>query len=192
MDWKTIQTVLCTVFGNMLEDTVKTVVPLEGARPFVDGPIGLIHVTGCASRGVDETRIVEAPGLPSGEELLPSQTGNRIVTVQFRAEHIEQCDTGNARNAVERARTRIRRPSSRAALLAASLSVVTIGPMVDLTYDFDGRRRSAAAADFVFNAIVDERDEAITFIEHVELSTDLKDPGGTSYPAPLQLDEVII
>lgn len=193
MNWKEFTSALCTIFENMLRDCVKKVVLLEGPRPMVQGgALGLLNPTAAIGVGVDETRIVEAAGLPAGEELLPSQCGNRLVTMQFRVEHPHQLDPFAARNAVERARTRIRRISVKSALLAAGVSLATIGPMQDVSFNFDGERFSAATADFIFNAVANERDEAITFIEHVELSTDIKDPGGTSYPAVLQLDEEII
>lgn len=187
MDWKAILTALRTIFAAMLADSVKAVALLEAPRPMVVGTIGLIHVTTSVGLGVDETRYEE-----TATELLPSQCGNRMFTLQFRAEHPNQDDPSNARNACERARTRIRRQSVRDALLSAGLSLATVGPMVDVTYDYDGHRVSAATLDFIFNAVADERDEAIPFIETVELSTDLQDEAGVSYPPPMQLDEEII
>lgn len=141
--------------------------------------------------GVDETREEYDDTQPAGEKIIRSQYGNRLFVLSAEAHTRDQTPTGAARYYLEKIRTALFKESTVPVFSAARLAFVGAEPLVNLDKIFQDRLESRAMMDIRFATIATETDpkERGTYIEETEISSDLKDPGGTSLPASLQLDK---
>lgn len=130
--------------------------------------------------GVDELRHVQDVSLPAGADLVPTVSGLRLLTLSITLQTRDQSPDATARWHLEKLRTSLRKPSVKAALLAAGLAFTTAESVVPLDRWVDERIESQAAMDVHFNAVVNERDtaEAGSFVEKVGISANLIAPGG--------------
>lgn len=141
----------------------------------------LLKVTNDASVGVDETRYVyNAGGLPSLQEIEPSQVGHRRTTLQVQVETYDQDAERRARHYLDRIRTRIRRRTSIDRLQVLDTSIISVGPIFVVDRTSDGRRFSLATMDIQLHTIVDERDIAAGSIDQIEMTGTFKDPAGNT------------
>lgn len=143
---------------------------------------------------IDETRQTYDPaGNPPGDMYAPpggnpgdlgsvieSVHGYRRLTVSIKCECFDQSDAGTAWTYLERVRSRLRLPSSRATLEAAGCAISDIGPSRDLSYDEDGRRVSVAQFDLFLNAADEQSDDPVTTIERI--GVDILDEGEVLVP----------
>jgi hypothetical protein len=128
----------------------------------------LLRVTNTKEVGEDETRYEDGDGV-----LLPTQVGQRLVTLEIRVESYENTDTHWAWATVERIRSRLRRPSSLERLRLVNCALVRTGPALGLPEPRDGHMTSIAVMDVVLTAAFADPDEAAGWIERIELTSHL-------------------
>jgi hypothetical protein len=104
--------------------------------------------------------------------IVHSLHGQRRLTVSIKVECYLQSDAATAWNLLERIRTRIQLPSSRATLSAAGAAISDLGTSRDLSFDDDTtnppRRVSCAQFDLFLHATDSQTDDPVTTIEQVE------------------------
>lgn len=163
-------------------------------RPFSppsSGALGILNMPTIAPVGVDETRWAHDSGAPAGADMIPTQVGNRRVTLVCKVESISQKPADLARAIVERARTRARRPSSIAALVAAGFAVIRAEATRSLSFPLDDRMRPRASFDLLLGLLDSEAtgdtDTAASYIAKVRATTSWRDPAGVALGPALQL-----
>lgn len=122
--------------------------------------------------GYDEDAVIpgdtySGPGAPLGGYVW-EVSGNRRLTFSVLVECARQDLTAHL--FAERIRTRLRLPSSMAALRALELGLNSIGASTDRPYEHDGREISYATFDVVFNAADSATDAPVTTIEEPEFA----------------------
>jgi hypothetical protein len=129
----------------------------------------LLKVTTVATIGDDETRYENHEG-----GLRASQHGQRRVTLQVQAIVPEHTDELWAMAALERLRTRIRRPGSLTELLAVGVALIEDRQAVKVSFKDAGRWVSAANMDLVLAVVVNDVDPVpMNWIERIELTSHL-------------------
>jgi hypothetical protein len=136
--------------------------------------IALIDVTSIRKIGQDETRFA-----PSGDNLIPTINGNRVITFTCRVDSFTQDDGNTAEHICEIARTRLLFPVRSAALKAAGLALVDTFPTVSLPFKPrpEDRLLSRAAMDVQFAIAAEETDSdnLQDTIGSVEIQSDIDD-----------------
>ena len=155
IDWGTASPALVTLFTRLAFD----VTPVNfGAQwqartqRFTDASAKtdlILAVRSIQDIGEDETDQVETTikGQPA---TVYAQLGNRRVILEVRVESYKATDSHWAWTTIERIRTRLRRPSSHAALEAINWALVDTGPSIALPMNVRGAEWSAAAFDVTF------------------------------------------
>lgn len=151
---------------------------------------GLLNVISVVQLGVDEVRQSFDAGAPNGEQIEQLIAGNRVITVACSVKSRSQKPTNHARFWLSKLQTSLRDPSVLASFQAADIAVGLTLPLQNLDFDEENRRVSLATMDVQFATVVNEAILPTTWIEKVEVSSDIKDPGGVSIPASLQLDNL--
>lgn len=154
-------------------------------RPFLAAAdVGqcLLKVISERPLGVDETRealnLAELTSSPP-VEIEPSQVGLRIVTLQVQIETFDQDADRRARFFTGRITTRIRRPSSRAALQVLDTSIIDIQAAVFVERVVDERAYSMGTMAIRLHTIVDERDKPFGRIDTISGTANLDNAGGS-------------
>lgn len=182
IDWQTIQDTLrewaCRVTG--LRTFWRNEATEHEDRPYCELSVGVSD-----SLGTDETLYEYDPG---NGVLVTTQCGQRIFTLGIRVITRGQNPTGAARWYLEKARTALRKPSSREAFQLANLALIESMPILNLDRLFQDRMESVALLEVRFGTTAVEVDpgEQAGYIEKTEVTSVLKDPGGTPLPASLQ------
>lgn len=158
--------------------------PLDASTP----GHALLHLFGARSVGVDETRWEHDGGAPSGEEITPSQVGSRIFTLSIFVQSLSHVPGEEAHHFLERARVRLRAPSSLEAFQAAGLAIVDSAQLLEIPTEIDDRVVSAAQLDVRFATLSTFDDTPTTYIERGVFSTDFSGADGASLPSTLQLE----
>jgi len=190
--WSTIRPTLITVLTEIGADTTRS---LQGFRAgWKDGPRGLINpaqklelllkVTSCVNIGEDETRREMVDG-----QFIETQVGQRkfVLQVQATVPVPEDPDAQNAFAALERIRTRIRRPRIIQQLLNAEIALHKCGPAIPTPYKDKGRDVDCATVDITFGTVVNDADPVpVDWIASVVITSHIQDADGTQLPAELQ------
>lgn len=140
--------------------------------------------------GEDETRYVEETPEPTPEnpdpesQLIPYQMGNRRITLEVRVESHQQTDEMWAWSTIERMRTRLSRPSSLQKLLGINMALVRTQGAVPLPMVRDKRHISVAVMEVVLSARFADADVPVDWIEHIEITSKLKDADDSELPSP--------
>jgi hypothetical protein len=130
-------------------------------------------------------------GVGATANVTESAVGQRELTLQVSVWSPLQSLGRSARRHLERLRTRLRWQSSIGALAALGLAIVTIESIVLLDPSEDGRVVSGAAMDLRLAYSWTETDDAVPFIETVQVRSEyLRDETGAQLPAAEQIDEV--
>jgi hypothetical protein len=192
MDLASIQAALTTIIGTASGGL--KVSWEEEPRSMVTAPRVLLNLISTGAIGVDEQRPeFDDPFFPG--DLTARVVGLRPFTLSIQVENSQtQKPTGKAQLFLERIRTRLRFPSAHEALKAAGIALVSLGPTVLLDHDYDDHRVSRASMDAFMTTSVDEKDDsaALGFIETIEVTSEVEDPGGTVLPTPPNLDEEVM
>lgn len=125
-----------------------------------NGALVLLRWIGEASAGVDSTHYDFAEADDPLEEMTPTTTGNRVLTLQVDVEVHDQRPGVNAHALASRARTRVSAPSTIAALEALDLAVATVEALVTTDYELDGHFVSRRSFDVRLHATAREVDAA--------------------------------
>jgi hypothetical protein len=158
-------------------------------RPRSNGALVLLSWVSRSAVGIDETSWEYAANADPLLEMTPTVEGPREASLQFAVEVIADQRAGHSAAAlIERARTRLRWPSSLAALQAAGLALATIGPATTADYPADGRLVSRSLFEVRLNAAAREADTAgrTSYIATVATEGTVKRPDGTAVPATIQ------
>jgi hypothetical protein len=146
-----------------------------------------------ASRAIfDQRRVIPNPSPSAGAELLEVQHGMREFTLNVLCKSYSQEFPKWAHEMAERIRTRIQRRSVRQELLAVQVVLVEAGPINDVRLVEDDRATSVASLDLRMRAAFEDEAQAITWIEFIELTGQIKDTAGVTYPAPPNLSEAVM
>lgn len=163
-------------------------------RPMHNGVIALLSWGASDVVGVDDLRWQYAENESPLEEMTPAVQGDRVLRVQVAFETTLQAIAGNARELCERMRSRLRRPSSLAALAAVGLGLVSAGPAVQADYRAQQHMVARALFDVTLNATTwdADADGATSYIATVEVTSHVSDVSGDELPASLQMQEQVI
>lgn len=110
------------------------------------------RLRGYAGRGIDEKRYTYSAGSPG--TMVNEQVGNRDVVLSLVVESWGL--SAEASEVLDQIRTRLRRESSRDALLAINLALQTIDATIELPTTVDNRAVSVASMDIHLSGIVDD------------------------------------
>ena len=190
MDFVALQAALLALVQRLVvpELEAKRVQWLEEPRKQIPGARVFLNITSSSGLGVDDVRTTE--GVTVGGELERTVQGLRLFTLSLQCETESQAPAGAARSTVERLRTRLRRPSTLAALKGAGLALVRLEATQTLDYDWHDRRMSRAAMDAIFATTSNDGTlpaDAVTYIERVLVTSSITAPSGALAPAGLQL-----
>ena len=156
--------------------------------------LGQLKIRNISSVGNDETRYIEDGTQPLGAELVPTQVGNRRMTVSFAVEAHQLTPAWSAHRFLDRVRSKLRLPSSTETFRGLGLGVLGVEAIQVVDGEVDGRRLGKAVLDvhFSFAACYRDTDNGVSYISTIGLTTHLQDPGGVELPAPPNLvDETV-
>lgn len=193
MDYAAAQSALKTLVTSVLGWTSPTdpVVFENEPRPRHNGRIAILSWVSGVGVGVDDLRWEDNGALAPDPNYVPTLAGDRMLALQVSVETLDQSPGApHARAALEQFRTRIRRPSSLAALRAANLGMVDVGAVSQADYRVDNRMISRALIELRLNATTFDRDDdgAIGTIESTDITSHISDVDGTQLPASLQMN----
>lgn len=130
---------------------------------------------------VDGVQRYPTPGSPSGAELTMRAQGVRTLPLSIQAySRAGVLGNSSAFALLSQLATKLRLPSSEAALLALGLGLSRVGPVRELDALVDQRIQGRALLELVLN-LVDTTEETVTYIERVTGSADF-DPAPTDVP----------
>ncbi len=198
IDWETLNPAVKSLIEQLVVDRL---MPAALAADEADRPRKMMSVQrkqaltvrllGVVSLGDDEERredvAADATGAdaPWGGKLRARMVGHRRVTYRVTCEAVENTDRMWAWGTIERVRTRLGRSSSTNALALVDASVSRVGQSVEANFKSDGRMQNRVSLDFALNVRVNDVEEApIGWIEHVVLTSEVKDVDGTLLPTP--------
>lgn len=147
-----------------------------------NGSLVLLRWVSEVGVGEDETLYTYAANADPLLEMTPTVSGNRLVVVQIDIEVHDQRAGVNAHALASRARTRIRWPSSLAALATLDLAMVGTEQIVVTDYELDGRFVSRRTMDVRLNASSRETDSAgaVPYIATVTTTATITHPDGSA------------
>ncbi len=125
-----------------------------------NGALVLLSWVSHGSAGVDATDYAYAANADPLLEMTPTVTGNRLAVLQLDLEVFQQAPGLNAAALMDRARTRLRFPSTLAQLEAVELALASAEPIQTTDYPVDGRWVSRRTMDVRLNAVARETDSA--------------------------------
>lgn len=190
--WSAINPLLLDVFRDAARDATKDASNFAAEwseRParFTDPRQGFslrLRVTSVSELAEDETRYEDVGGV-----LTATQTGQRKFTLQVQAIVPANLDDLWAIGVLERARTRLRRPSTIDALLELDVALIRIGPSVPVAFKDGGRQFSSGTLEVFFGCTASEDDPIPAgWIQYLVISSHLKDGAGELPPAQQMVD----
>lgn len=143
--------------------------------------------------GEDETRLVEEDldGNDLGD-VYEAQLGDRRVVLEVKIETYQNTDPLWAWSTIERIRTRIRRRSSIADLLALNFALVDVGPSIPVPTPRRDLEWSVVLAEFTFvTRFEDRQTDPAEWIDKIEVTTEFESTDGTQLPSPALNDTFI-
>jgi hypothetical protein len=144
-----------------------------------------LKVTSVIGVGVDETRYADIT-TDDGPDLSATQSGLRRIILQVQSRCTEYEDDGSiwCMQTLERIRTRLRRPSSLAALDAVGCSLIKLERAIDVSFKSDQHIWSAGNLDVVLGCAVNDTDPVPAgWIERIELTSHFQN-NGVDIPSP--------
>lgn len=157
-------------------------------RP-LGSPLALLSWVSRRGVGLDGVTWAYEAATDPMEEMTPTVQGSREASLQIAVEvYADQRSGHNAASIVEHIRTRLDRPSSRAALEAAGLALATKGPATQADYKADGRMVSRSLFEVVLNGRATEADTAgrTSYIATVEVTAALEGVDGDALSDSIQ------
>jgi len=139
-----------------------------------------LHLQDSNDLGVDWLHWAQDTDLDVGEDFVPTVQGNRSLLLTMICETRDQSGNTTAMYYLEKLRSSLKKPSTRATLYAAGLVVSSTEPLQDLTSWVDDRIESKAHLDVHLSAVVNDRDEneADSFTEKYTTSGTMTTPAG--------------
>lgn len=160
--------------------------------PRPQSPDGRMVILSWVSRsgfGQDSARWDYAADADPLQEMTPTVHGSREARLQFAVEvTVDQRPGYSAAAIIERARTRMSRPSSLAALEAVDLALASVGPATTADYNADGRMVSRSLFELALNGVANDADAdgRTSYIASVEATASVTNAGGTTLSSTVQ------
>lgn len=139
--------------------------------------------------GEDELRFEVDDDADDGRDLLYTVVGHRLFTLTCKVRSRDNRPGYAAAAYLEKARTSLAFPSTRTIFSDAEIALVNAEALVELPGSFDNREESFAVLDIHLSTVVNESDESefATYINTVEVTSDLIDLDGNSLPNSIQI-----
>jgi hypothetical protein len=149
-----------------------------------------LNITNVSSDGHDGTRYEYDE---DDDALYETQFGMRRFTLQVQAFVHEHTDDLTELEILERIRTRIRKPSSLAALKAVNVGLIDVLAAVPIRIVSNKRTISAGNMDVFFAAAVNDADPIpVGWFERVVITSELKGSGGTLLGSPPNVTDLVV
>lgn len=191
MDLATIEPALCTLAAALTGVEASCCVFENAPRPRHNGSLVVLSWVSRTGVGEDETLWAYASNADPLLEMTPAVKGPRRAVLQFAVEVTADQRPGyNAAALIERARTRLQRPSSHAALNAVTLAFAGVGAARQADYRADGRMVSRSLFEVQLNgaALEADLDGRTSYIATADVTGTVAGPDGTDVPATIQPD----
>lgn len=191
MDLATIEPAIAALAAAVTGLPAAACVWANAPRPLAGGALALVFLSWVSRTGVgqDGTTWAYAADADPMQEMTPSVQGSREARLQIAVEvYANQTPGANAAHYTERARTRLSRPSSRAALEAVGLALATVGPATTADYRADGRLVSRSLFEVALNGHAREADTAgrTSYVATVEAVAATEGVDGVDLPDSIQ------
>lgn len=191
MDLATIEPALAALAAAVTGLPAAACVWANAPRPLAGSALALVFLSWVSRTGVglDGVTWAYAADADPLQEMTPTVQGSREARLQIAVEvYANQTAGQNAAHYIERARTRLSRPSVRAALEAAGLALASVGAATQADYAADQRMVSRSLFEVVLNAHASEPDEAgrTSYIATVEAVAAVEGVDGVDLPASIQ------
>lgn len=138
------------------------------------------HLQDSDDLGVDWLSWAQDEDLDAGADYVPTVHGNRSLLLSIQCETRDQSGNTTAMYYLEKLRSSLKKPSTRATLYAAGLVVSSAERVMDLSSWVDDRIESKAHLDLHLSAVVNDRDEAEgeSFVEKTTVTGTFTTPAG--------------
>lgn len=176
MNWSTIQDGIKAWFED---STGLTAYWMNQVRPaYAPKAVGVLQIISTAKVDVDAATYDYSATQPENEEMVPSVSGYRLITVSCMVVSRDQNAGQDALEYLELARVSLNRPSLKDALKTAGLAISwTSQAILPRDVLIDNRYESRAVMDVIFRAVqfIEFIDAADTddYIARTEVSSDL-------------------
>lgn len=180
MDWLTAKNALKVWVAA---GTGLTAVWRDEANTFVMKPLAKLNIIASSQVGEDEIRWEYQSGEPDPlKQMQPTFAGNREFTLSVLVESRDQRPDKTAWHYLELLRTSMKKPTLRAALLAAGIAPIDAEGIVELDSTYDDRVESRCSMDIRFNAQSNETDtdESVGYLDKLEVDYAMNKEGGGS------------
>jgi hypothetical protein len=194
IDWATLNPALLGLVGRLAcgadfevehADRPRKLVSVKYKRTITMKVVSVVSVGQDEERRervADDATGADAPWAGKARTIV---VGDRVVTIAFECDALENTDTGWAWATVEQLRTRLRRESSLAELDAVDASLNAIGAGVEANFKHADRTHSRVIFELVLNVHAEDIEvEPTGLIEHVEWTDEVKDVDGVQLPSP--------
>lgn len=154
-------------------------------------------IDGLHSIGTDEVRYVDV----DATHVQAAVVGWREFDVAVRCIARTQDPNKSAQYQLERLRTAVSRPSTRALFDAANIAILSMTKAVGFDAPFEERFESVASATWRLTAVVDEstestgadnRDAPETSLTSAQIDSKIKSSEGSDLPASLSLENTVV
>lgn len=189
MDLATIEPALAALAATLTGVEATCCVFENAPRPRANTALVILSWVSRSGFGTDETSWEYAANADPLLEMTPTVQGPRVASLQFAVEvFADQRPGHNAASLIERARTRLRWPSSLTTLSAAGLALASIGAATQADYRADGRMVSRSLFEVRLNGASTEADTAgaTSYIADADVTGTVTDAEGTALPETLQ------
>lgn len=190
MNLATIEPALCAIASSLTGITAACCLFENAPRPMsADGRFVILSWISRAGVGQDGLRWDYAVAVDPLDEMTPTVQGSRECRLQFAVEVTADQRAGFSAAAIaERARTRLSRPSVRAALEAAGLALASVGAATQADYPADQRMVSRSLFEITLNGHASEADTTsrTSYIATVEAVAAIEGVDGIDLPASIQ------
>lgn len=197
IDWETLNPAVLSLVERLAVDANHSTLSVEHkdrSRKLISPQnkraltLQILNIVGL---GDDEERhedvAADATGAdaPWAGELRARVVGHRRVTYRVVCDALENTDKAWAWGTIERIRTRLRRTTSIDALARVDAALNSVGQSLEANFRHDKRIVNRVILDFALNVRVNDVEEApIGWIEHVVLTSEIKDVDSTLLPVP--------
>jgi hypothetical protein len=136
-------------------------------------PYGEMKISAFQGKGVDENVTTLDETQPAGRNLTRNTQGNRQFILSLKVISRDRNPSQQALYFIEKARTSLSKPSVKAALREAELSVAETMPTTNDFTSYQGRHENWAVLDVKMNTVVNEEDtrEQGSVIETIDVTS---------------------
>jgi hypothetical protein len=196
MDLEAIENALGALILSLLASVPDAAVQWENRpREIVVGPTVFLSWVSGVGVGVDERRWEDSAAAKPEANMVPTTAGFRRLVLQVAPEVVaNQLPGRHAHTIAEKVRTGFARRSTKAALRAANLGLISVGGATTADYESDDHLVSRCVVEVALNATSYDRDDdgAVGSLERVEVTSHVSDVGGDLLPDAEQMNAEVI